>query len=369
MTAPARSPRSPLRAARRRRSFQINLFWIIVAATNFILFFFLIREFAFAGLSKTLEDRRARIEQGLKDAEQARRDRESAEQERLAALQEARREANEIINRAQKVAAETREQDIAATREELARMKERATAEIEAEKQRAIAELRGEVTDLALARRRARRRRLDDLRPPAQARRRLPGRLRRRRVEQLMSRPVAAARRYAEAAFEVALAENQLDRWQADLAIAADMLGRPDVEPTVHSPAVPLAERLEIVRQLLEPRIARGALRLVTLVVERGKVHALPRISERVHPPAQRPPRCGHGDGHQRRARSPQTRPPRSGAGSRRWPVPGWTSARRSNPDLIGGLTIQVRDRLLDASIRGRLERLRDQLHAGGRLR
>ena len=30
-------------------------------------------------------------------------------------------------------------------------MRERATAEIEAEKQRAIAELRGEVTDLALA--------------------------------------------------------------------------------------------------------------------------------------------------------------------------------------------------------------------------
>jgi F-type H+-transporting ATPase subunit b len=131
--------------------FQINLFWIVVAATTFVLFFFLIREFALAGFQQTLEDRRQRIEQGLKDAEQARRDRESAEQERLAALQEARREANEIINRAQKVAAETREQDIAATREELARMKERATAEIDAEKQRAIAELRGEVTDLALA--------------------------------------------------------------------------------------------------------------------------------------------------------------------------------------------------------------------------
>jgi F-type H+-transporting ATPase subunit b len=131
--------------------FQINLFWIIVAATTFILFFFLVREFALAGLQQTLEDRRVRIEQGLKDAEQARRDRESAEQERLAALQEARREANEIINRAQKVASETREQDIAATREELDRMRERATAEIDAEKQRAIAELRGEVTDLALA--------------------------------------------------------------------------------------------------------------------------------------------------------------------------------------------------------------------------
>jgi F-type H+-transporting ATPase subunit b len=49
------------------------------------------------------------------------------------------------------VASETREADIAATREELGRLRERATAEIDAEKQRAIAELRGEVTDLALA--------------------------------------------------------------------------------------------------------------------------------------------------------------------------------------------------------------------------
>jgi F-type H+-transporting ATPase subunit delta len=36
---------------------------------------------------------------------------------------------------------------------------------------------------------------------------------------------------------------------------------------------------------------------------------------------------------------------------------------------LIGGLTIQVGDRLLDASVRGRLERLRAQIVAGTRLR
>ena len=66
--------------------FQINFFWIIVAATTFIFFFLLIREFAFTGIAKTLEDRRARIEQGLKDAEQAARDRKSAEEEHLKAL-------------------------------------------------------------------------------------------------------------------------------------------------------------------------------------------------------------------------------------------------------------------------------------------
>jgi F-type H+-transporting ATPase subunit b len=138
-------------AAAEPAKFQINLFWIIVAAANFVVFFLIVQRIAFGGLIKTLSDRRARIEQGLQDAEQARRDREAAEQERQATLQEARREANEIVNRAQRAATETREQEVAATREEIARLKERANGEIEAERQRAIAELRGEVTDLALA--------------------------------------------------------------------------------------------------------------------------------------------------------------------------------------------------------------------------
>jgi F-type H+-transporting ATPase subunit b len=130
--------------------FQINLFWVIVSALNFILFFVIIWSFAFKPVSKMLADRHARIEQGLKDAEQARRDRENAEAERVATLGEARREANDILARAQKVAQETRDADIAATREELERLRVRAAAEIEAEKVRAIADVRAEVADLAL---------------------------------------------------------------------------------------------------------------------------------------------------------------------------------------------------------------------------
>ena len=131
--------------------FQINLFQVIIAAANAALFLAIIWTFAFKPVSGMLAARRERIEQGLKDAEQARRDRESAEQERLATLAEARREANDILARTQKVAQDTREADIAATREELERMRNRASQEIEAEKSRALAELRGEVADLALA--------------------------------------------------------------------------------------------------------------------------------------------------------------------------------------------------------------------------
>ena len=39
------------------------------------------------------------------------------------------------------------------------------------------------------------------------------------------------------------------------------------------------------------------------------------------------------------------------------------------DPAIIGGLTIQVGDRLLDDSVRGRLERLRVQLRSGARPR
>jgi F-type H+-transporting ATPase subunit b len=139
-----------LNAAAAEPLFQINLFQVIIAAANFVVFLALIWTFAFTPISKILADRKARIEEGLKDAEQARRDRESAESERVAALQEARREANEILARAQKVAQETRDADIAATKADLEKMRDRAAAEIEAEKVRAISEVRNEVADLAL---------------------------------------------------------------------------------------------------------------------------------------------------------------------------------------------------------------------------
>lgn len=129
---------------------QINLFWVIVSSLNFLVFAVLLYALFGRTVTRMLSERRARIEQGLRDAEQARLDRESAEAERLAALAEARREAKEILDRSQKVAQETRDADIAATRSELERMRQQAEEDIEAEKQRAIADLRQEVANLAL---------------------------------------------------------------------------------------------------------------------------------------------------------------------------------------------------------------------------
>lgn len=131
--------------------FTINLFWVIVAALNFLIFFALAWLIILKPLSGRLTDRREAIDQGLKDAEKARIALEASATAAADEIAAARRESREILDRAQRVAQESREADIAATREELERLRVRAAAEIEAEKGRAIADLRAEVADLAIS--------------------------------------------------------------------------------------------------------------------------------------------------------------------------------------------------------------------------
>lgn len=131
--------------------FQLNLFWIIAQAGSFLLFLVILYFAAFKRISGVLEERRSKIEQGLRDADDARKEREQAASERLTVLAQARGEADEILTRAQKVADESRERDMAETRAQLEQMRTQATADIASEKERAISEVRVEVADLALA--------------------------------------------------------------------------------------------------------------------------------------------------------------------------------------------------------------------------
>lgn len=130
--------------------FQINLFWIIAQAASFLLFLLILYLVAFRRIGGVLEERRARIEQGLRDADEARKEREQAASERLAVLAAAREEADELLARGQRMADENRERGVAETRAEIERLRERAAADIEAEKQRALSEVREQVADLAL---------------------------------------------------------------------------------------------------------------------------------------------------------------------------------------------------------------------------
>ncbi|MDQ3492113.1 MAG: F0F1 ATP synthase subunit B, partial [Chloroflexota bacterium] len=130
--------------------FQINLFWIVVQAATFLLFLVILWLTAFKRIGSVLEERRSRIEEGLRDADAARVEREQAAGERLATLAAAREEANEVLTRAQRVSDEIREREMVATRAEIERLRDQAAADINAEKERALSEVRSEVADLAL---------------------------------------------------------------------------------------------------------------------------------------------------------------------------------------------------------------------------
>ena len=129
----------------------INFFWVIITSGSFVIFLALIWAFGFEPIAKIMAQRKARIEQGLSDADQARKDRDGAAADRDSVMADARREAQALIAAAQKSAQELRDADIAATREELGRLREKATADITAERDRALAYLRAQVADLALA--------------------------------------------------------------------------------------------------------------------------------------------------------------------------------------------------------------------------
>jgi F-type H+-transporting ATPase subunit delta len=106
----------------------------------------------------------------------------------------------------------------------------------------------------------------------------------------------------------------------------------------------------------------------VSLLVERGRVRALPRVSEQF----QRLLNAHNGVVVATVTSAvPLNDEETVAIRTRVEALAGSTVDLRTaiDPALLGGLTVQIGDRLLDASIRGRLERLREQLNAGVRPR
>lgn len=72
---------------------------ILAQGITFLIFFFLIKKFAFSKIVKTLEDRRKNIEGSLNKAEELTKQNEEAEKRVAAVLSEARKEAEDIIGK------------------------------------------------------------------------------------------------------------------------------------------------------------------------------------------------------------------------------------------------------------------------------
>ncbi len=174
----------------------------------------------------------------------------------------------------------------------------------------------------------------------------------------------ATPRRYAQAAFALALEHEGVDTWEADLKRAQEILADADVQALLSAPQVPERVKLDGVTTLL-PDVVPLVRNLVSIMVLRGDVLKFARTVETFIEMA---------DDSRGTARAEVvTAVPLDDARKRR--VAEGLAAlvgreevvltERQDPEIVGGVIARIGDRLIDGSTRTRLRSLRDELAAG----
>ncbi|MGZ6328811.1 MAG: F0F1 ATP synthase subunit delta, partial [Candidatus Limnocylindrales bacterium] len=179
-----------------------------------------------------------------------------------------------------------------------------------------------------------------------------------------MARRTSSARRYAEAAFELAIREGDPEGWRRELEAAAERLAEPVLARVLGNRGLPLEGRLELLTAALGTGVRRPVLNLAALLLHRGRLELLPGVAQEF--------------GRLDRARQGITPATATSAApleadevaaltERLRELTGGSIelAQRVDPALLGGVVVQLGDRLIDGSVRGRLERLRHELASG----
>jgi ATP synthase, F1 delta subunit len=179
-----------------------------------------------------------------------------------------------------------------------------------------------------------------------------------------MAKRDSAARRYAEAAFQVAERDGTVDAWRRELEAAETIVGEPVIGRTLANPAISLETRTAAVDTTFGRVASRPVTNLLKLMLKRGRIEDVPRVAAEFR----RLDNARQGITiATATAAAPLTADELTALTQR---LEAFTGGRieldvKVDPSLLGGLVVQVGDRLIDGSVRGRLERLRTQLVSG----
>ena len=177
-----------------------------------------------------------------------------------------------------------------------------------------------------------------------------------------MPRRETAARRYAEAAFQIGRADGTLDDWERDLGVVGELLANDEARRVLQHPVIPYADK-ERVLQRAAAGIRPEVLSMVLLMIRRGRPRAIePMIS---HFTALLRTERGIVLAEVRTA-LPLEDEQRRAVTARLGELTGDQVEMNEVVDesLIGGIAVRIGDQLYDASVRNRLERLRARLTA-----
>jgi F-type H+-transporting ATPase subunit delta len=171
----------------------------------------------------------------------------------------------------------------------------------------------------------------------------------------------STARRYAEAAYEIALRDDTVETWLEAFAVAEERLAAPEVARLLRSPAVPVTARLELLDKIVDDAVTGSPRNLIALLIRRGRFDELGAVAREFR----------RLDARRRgivealvSAALPLDDADRAAMDQQMTAMTGKDvrMEEQVDPALLGGVQVRVGDRLIDGSIRGRLERLRATL-------
>lgn len=170
-----------------------------------------------------------------------------------------------------------------------------------------------------------------------------------------------AAKRYGQAAFDVAREHNLIDQWDQDMASLSEVLSDDQMMDYFQSPAVRHSAKVEALRQMLPDEHQVLLRNLLLLLLERRRFHAVPEVAAVFRELVLE----SRGIAVARVTTAVELSPDEQAlVKSRLSAVLGKDVELISqvDPSIIGGIVAQVGDDLLDGSVRSQLTLLRRQM-------
>jgi F-type H+-transporting ATPase subunit b len=129
----------------------INPGYLLMQILLFTILFFVLKGYLYEPILKALEERKAKIAKGLEDSRQAAIARDNADAEAKKVMDEARAEAAKIRSEAATQAEETAAGILAKANEDAKAVVANASVEAEEERNRILADARGQIASIAIA--------------------------------------------------------------------------------------------------------------------------------------------------------------------------------------------------------------------------
>ncbi|MBR1397610.1 MAG: F0F1 ATP synthase subunit B [Selenomonadaceae bacterium] len=124
---------------------------IIAQILNFLILVVILRAVAYKPVVRLLQQRSDKIQNSIDKAEADQKAAEATLAQYKQKLQDANIKAQEIVDKAEKVARDEHDATVLATKKEIDQMKKAAEEDIQRDRERAVAQLKGEVITLSLA--------------------------------------------------------------------------------------------------------------------------------------------------------------------------------------------------------------------------